>query len=114
MTLHVWFDVEHTSKFWFTWWFDDDDYDNDDKDDVSWWCLMVPDFIFQYMYDFLEAVITSQTSKEEAYRKLEEMAKNQTETLSKLTKQVLACGGHSGGKLTYIPQYWLVNIKNTV
>lgn len=45
---------------------------------------------FQYMYDFLEAVITSQTSKEEAYRKLEEMAKNQTETLSKLTKQVLA------------------------
>lgn len=42
------------------------------------------------MYDFLEAVITSQTSKEEAYRKLEEMAKNQTETLSKLTKQVLA------------------------
>jgi tetratricopeptide repeat protein 30 len=40
------------------------------------------------MYDFLEAVITSQTSKEEAYRKLEDMAKNQTETLSKLTKQV--------------------------
>ncbi|XP_034314145.1 intraflagellar transport protein 70A isoform X3 [Magallana gigas] len=45
-------------------------------------------FLTPYMYDFLEAVITSQTSKEEAYRKLEEMAKNQTETLSKLTKQV--------------------------
>nr|XP_022317500.1 tetratricopeptide repeat protein 30A-like isoform X1 [Crassostrea virginica]XP_022317679.1 tetratricopeptide repeat protein 30A-like isoform X1 [Crassostrea virginica] len=47
-------------------------------------------FMTPYMYDFLEAVITSQTSKEEAYRKLEEMAKNQTETLSKLTKQVQA------------------------
>ncbi|XP_056017937.1 tetratricopeptide repeat protein 30A-like isoform X1 [Ostrea edulis] len=45
-------------------------------------------FMTPYMYDFLEAVITSQTSKEEAYRKLEDMAKNQTETLSKLTKQV--------------------------
>lgn len=71
---------------------------------------------FQYMYDFLEAVITSQTSKEEAYRKLEEMAKNQTETLSKLTKQVLACRalgpwGHSGGKFTLLPQYWLVSLK---
>lgn len=60
---------------------------------------------FQYMYDFLEAVITSQTSKEEAYRKLEEMAKNQTETLSKLTKQVLAGRGHLGDKFTFLPQY---------
>lgn len=59
----------------------------------------------QYMYDFLEAVITSQTSKEEAYRKLEEMAKNQTETLSKLTKQVLAGRGHLGDKFTFLPQY---------
>jgi hypothetical protein len=42
----------------------------------------------QYLYDFLEAVITRQTSPEEAYRKLEDMAKQQTETLSKLTKQV--------------------------
>lgn len=54
------------------------------------------------MYDFLEAVITSQTSKEEAYRKLEEMAKNQTETLSKLTKQVLAGRGHLGDKFTSV------------
>ena len=43
---------------------------------------------FQYMYDFLEAVITRQTSPEEAYRKLDEMATKQTETLRKLTKQV--------------------------
>jgi tetratricopeptide repeat protein 30 len=45
------------------------------------WCL-------QYLYDFLEAVITRQTSPEEAYRKLDEMATKQTETLRKLTKQV--------------------------
>ena len=43
---------------------------------------------FQYMYDFLEAAITRQTSKEEAYRKLDEMANKQTEALRKLTKQV--------------------------
>ncbi len=40
------------------------------------------------MYDFLEAVITRQTSPEEAYRKLDEMASHQTEALRKLTKQV--------------------------
>ena len=40
------------------------------------------------MYDFMEAVITRQTSPEEAYRKLDEMASKQTETLRKLTKQV--------------------------
>ena len=59
-------------------------------------------FYFQYMYDFLEAVITSQTSKEEAYRKLEEMAKNQTETLSNLTKQVcIAISATKGRALLY-------------
>ena len=42
------------------------------------------------MYDFLEAAITRQTSKEEAYRKLDEMANKQTEALRKLTKQVIA------------------------
>ncbi|XP_071132605.1 intraflagellar transport protein 70A-like isoform X3 [Mytilus edulis] len=45
-------------------------------------------YLTPYLYDFLEAVITRQTSPEEAYRKLEDMAKQQTETLSKLTKQV--------------------------
>ncbi|PVD38568.1 hypothetical protein C0Q70_01184 [Pomacea canaliculata] len=45
--------------------------------------LLIP-----YLYDFLEAVITRQTSPEEAYRRLDEMATKQTETLRKLTKQV--------------------------
>ncbi|CAL1529886.1 unnamed protein product [Lymnaea stagnalis] len=45
-------------------------------------------YLTPYMYDFLEAVITRQTSPEEAYRKLDEMATKQTETLRKLTKQV--------------------------
>ncbi|KAK0043143.1 tetratricopeptide repeat protein 30A [Biomphalaria pfeifferi] len=45
-------------------------------------------YLTPYLYDFLEAVITRQTSPEEAYRKLDEMATKQTETLRKLTKQV--------------------------
>ncbi|KAL5018713.1 hypothetical protein ScPMuIL_004435 [Solemya velum] len=45
-------------------------------------------YLTPYMYDFLEAVITRQTSPEEAYRKLDEMANKQTENLRKLTKQV--------------------------
>ncbi|KAJ8319127.1 hypothetical protein KUTeg_004218 [Tegillarca granosa] len=45
-------------------------------------------YLSPYMYDFLEAVITRQTSPEEAYRKLDEMATSQTEMLRKLTKQV--------------------------
>ncbi|CAG5118639.1 unnamed protein product, partial [Candidula unifasciata] len=45
-------------------------------------------YLTPYLYDFLEAVITRQTSPEEAYRKLDEMATGQTETLRKLTKQV--------------------------
>ena len=36
----------------------------------------------------MEAVITRQTSPEEAYKKLDEMASKQTEMLRKLTKQV--------------------------
>ncbi len=39
----------------------------------------------------MEAVITRQTSPEEAYRKLDEMASKQTEALRKLTKQVRDC-----------------------
>ncbi|ESO87397.1 hypothetical protein LOTGIDRAFT_127854 [Lottia gigantea] len=45
-------------------------------------------FLSPYLYDFLEAVITRQTSPEEAYRRLDEMASKQTETLRKITKQV--------------------------
>ncbi|XP_071510135.1 intraflagellar transport protein 70A-like [Diadema antillarum] len=45
-------------------------------------------YLTQYLYDFLDAVITMQTSREEAYRKLDEMATRHTEQLRKLTKQV--------------------------
>ena len=53
-------------------------------------CYMQTDFVSfcQYLYSFLEAVITRQTSPEEAYKKLDEMASKQTELLRKLTKQV--------------------------
>lgn len=44
--------------------------------------------IFQYLYNFLDALITQQTSPEEAYRKFDEIASKHTETLRKLTKQV--------------------------
>lgn len=45
-------------------------------------------YLTPYLYDFLEAVITRQTSPEEAYRKLDDMASKQTEQLRKLTKDV--------------------------
>ncbi|KAK2177132.1 hypothetical protein NP493_618g01012 [Ridgeia piscesae] len=45
-------------------------------------------FLTPYLYSFLESVITRQTSPEEAYKKLDEMASKQTELLRKLTKQV--------------------------
>lgn len=53
---------------------------------VLTWLEFIP--FLQYLYDFIEAVITRQTSPEEAYRKLDEMASKQTELLRKLTKQV--------------------------
>lgn len=40
------------------------------------------------MYEFLDALITKQTSPEEAYRKFDEIAAKHTETLRKLTKTV--------------------------
>ncbi|CAD5123521.1 DgyrCDS11860 [Dimorphilus gyrociliatus] len=45
-------------------------------------------YLTPYLYDFLEAVITRQTSPEEAYKKLDDMASKQTEQLRKLTKDV--------------------------
>lgn len=45
-------------------------------------------YLSQYLFQFLDAVITMQTSKEEAYRKLDEIATQHTEMLRKLTKQV--------------------------
>ena len=46
------------------------------------WCTL------QYMYDFIEAVLTQQTSADEAYSKYEDMALPLTDHLRKLTKQV--------------------------
>lgn len=40
------------------------------------------------MYDFLDALITEQTSPEEAYRKFDDLANKHTEALRKATKQV--------------------------
>jgi hypothetical protein len=49
-------------------------------------------FFFRYLsphlYDFLEALITQQTSPEEAYRKFDTIAAKHTEQLRKYTKQV--------------------------
>ncbi|XP_071962158.1 intraflagellar transport protein 70A-like [Antedon mediterranea] len=45
-------------------------------------------FLSQYLYDFLDTVITKQTSPEEAYRRFDDMATRHTEQLRKLTKQV--------------------------
>lgn len=43
---------------------------------------------FQYLYDFLDSLITQQTSPEEAYRKFDDLANKHTEALRKATKQV--------------------------
>jgi tetratricopeptide repeat protein 30 len=40
------------------------------------------------LFDFLDAMIMQQTSPEDAYNKLDELASKHTETLRKLTKQV--------------------------
>eukprot|EP01135_Chromosphaera_perkinsii_P005615 Nk52_evm29s355 gene=Nk52_evmTU29s355 len=44
-----------------------------------------------YMYDFLDSLITLQTSQEEAFRKFEVMSNQHTDKLRKLTKQVQEC-----------------------
>lgn len=45
-------------------------------------------FLSPHLYDFLEALITQQTSPDEAYRKFDAIASKQTEQLRKFTKQV--------------------------
>eukprot|EP00095_Tigriopus_kingsejongensis_P001560 maker-scaffold137_size321222-snap-gene-2.22 protein:Tk01560 transcript:maker-scaffold137_size321222-snap-gene-2.22-mRNA-1 annotation:"tetratricopeptide repeat protein 30" len=45
-------------------------------------------FLSPHLYDFLEALITQQTSPEEAYRKFDTIASKHTELLRKCTKQV--------------------------
>ncbi|KAB5554254.1 hypothetical protein PHYPO_G00048230 [Pangasianodon hypophthalmus] len=45
-------------------------------------------FLSPYLYEFLDAMLTSQTAPEEAFRKLDDMAGKLTEQLRKVTKQV--------------------------
>ncbi|XP_077979698.1 intraflagellar transport protein 70A-like [Glandiceps talaboti] len=45
-------------------------------------------YMTQYLFDFIDAILTQQTAPEEAYRKLDDMASKHTEQLRKLTKQV--------------------------
>ncbi|XP_065168384.1 intraflagellar transport protein 70A-like [Atheta coriaria] len=45
-------------------------------------------YLTPYLYDFLDAIITQQTSPSEAYQKLDDLANRHTEVLRKLTKQV--------------------------
>lgn len=45
-------------------------------------------FDIQYLYDFLDALITQQTAPKEAYQKFDDLANKHTEQLRKLTKQV--------------------------
>lgn len=40
------------------------------------------------MYDFFDALITQQTSPEEAYRKFDDLSNRTAEALRKVTKQV--------------------------
>ena len=45
-------------------------------------------YLSQHLYYFLEALITQQTSPDEAYRKFDDIASKHTEQLRKYTKQV--------------------------
>ena len=45
-------------------------------------------YLTPYLYDFLEALITQQTSSDEAYRKFDTIASKHAEQLRKFTKQV--------------------------
>ncbi|KAB0801614.1 hypothetical protein PPYR_03800 [Photinus pyralis] len=45
-------------------------------------------YLTPYLFEFLDAIITQQTSPPEAYQKLDELANRHTELLRKLTKQV--------------------------
>ena len=62
----------------------------------SWSAIGHPAIVFEcifrylspHLYDFLEALITQQTSPDEAYRKFDAIASKHTEQLRKYTKQV--------------------------
>lgn len=45
-------------------------------------------YLTPYLYEFLDALITQQTSPEDAYRKFDEMASKHADALRKLMKQL--------------------------
>ncbi|KAI5746150.1 hypothetical protein M8J77_000393 [Diaphorina citri] len=49
---------------------------------------LAPKYLSPYLYDFLDAIMTQETSPEEAYRKFDELASKHVELLRKHTKQV--------------------------
>ena len=61
---------------------------------LRFWCFQNHRFYYfsrylsPHLYDFLEALITQQTSPEEAYKKFDSIASKHTEQLRKFTKQV--------------------------
>ena len=50
--------------------------------------IPIQELPFQYLYDFMDALITQQTSPAEAYRKFDELGSRHIELLRKLTKTV--------------------------
>ena len=78
-------------------------------------------FIFnlQFMYDFFDALITQQTSPEEAYRKFDELANKTGEGLRKLTKQVSfsilgypwSVNSFRSNNFVSISKYWNLNLE---
>ena len=50
--------------------------------------MIIYRYLSPHLYDFLEALITQQTSPDEAYRKFDAIASKHTEQLRKYTKQV--------------------------
>ncbi|KAF2905865.1 hypothetical protein ILUMI_00306 [Ignelater luminosus] len=56
-------------------------------------------YLTPYLYDFLDAIITQQTSPPEAYQKLDDLANRHTELLRKLTKQVQEHRNHGDTEL---------------
>jgi tetratricopeptide repeat protein 30 len=56
--------------------------------DVSVLTLLTRRHLSSEAYEFIDALITQQTSPEEAFRKLDDLATKHTDTLRKFTKQV--------------------------
>lgn len=58
------------------------------KSNMKIFIIIIIRFVSQYLYDFLDALITQQTSPEEAYRKFDDLGNKHMEILRKATKRV--------------------------